>query len=53
MSTGLPTFATCHGGPSEIIHHGRSGFSIDPYKGAQAAEAMADFLERWAGRLLV
>ena len=46
MSCGLPTFATCHGGPSEIIHHGRSGFSIDPYKGAAAAAAMADFLER-------
>lgn len=35
MSCGLPTFATAHGGPSEIIRHGRSGFHIDPYHGDQ------------------
>jgi hypothetical protein len=29
----LPTFATAHGGPSEIIVHGRSGYHIDPYHG--------------------
>jgi len=25
MASGLPTFATCHGGPLEIIQHNRSG----------------------------
>ncbi len=30
MSTGLPTFATCFGGPIEIIEDGKSGFHIDP-----------------------
>jgi glycogen synthase len=33
MTCGLPTFATCNGGPSEIIKHGKSGFHIDPYHG--------------------
>ena len=35
MTCGLPTFATCHGGPSEIIKHGRSGYHVDPYHGDQ------------------
>jgi hypothetical protein len=35
----LPTFATAHGGPSEIIRHGRSGFHIDPYHGEQVGGA--------------
>jgi hypothetical protein len=48
MTCGVPTFATCHGGPGEIIKHGRSGFHIDPYHGAAAAELMADFFERAA-----
>jgi len=48
MSTGLPTFATCHGGPSEIIQHNRSGFHIDPNDGAAAAGTIADFLEHCA-----
>lgn len=43
MTCGLPTFATCHGGPAEIIEHGVSGFHIDPYHPDQAAELMADF----------
>ncbi len=43
MSTGLPTFATCFGGPSEIIEDGVSGFHIDPNHGAQAAERIAEF----------
>lgn len=33
MTCGLPTFATCNGGPSEIIKHGKSGFHINPYHG--------------------
>lgn len=34
MTCGLPTFATCNGGPSEIIKHGRSGYHINPYHGS-------------------
>ncbi|MCA9773947.1 MAG: glycosyltransferase, partial [Myxococcales bacterium] len=49
MSSGLPTFATNHGGPLEIIEHGVSGFHIDPYNGEDAAERMADFFDRAAG----
>jgi sucrose synthase len=30
MSSGLPTFATQFGGPSEIIEEGKSGFLINP-----------------------
>jgi sucrose synthase len=48
MSSGLPTFATCFGGPLEIIEDGVSGFHIDPNKGDRAAEKLADFLERTA-----
>ncbi|EFN59180.1 hypothetical protein CHLNCDRAFT_48488 [Chlorella variabilis] len=48
MTCGLPTFATNHGGPSEIIKHKKSGFHIDPYHGAESAELMADFFERCA-----
>ena len=46
MSSGLPTFATCYGGPLEIIRDGTSGFHINPNHGAQAAEKMAAFFER-------
>uniref|UniRef100_A0A0A9D0U9 sucrose synthase n=1 Tax=Arundo donax TaxID=35708 RepID=A0A0A9D0U9_ARUDO len=46
MTCGLPTFATLHGGPAEIIEHGVSGFHIDPYHPEQAANLMADFFER-------
>lgn len=45
MSSGLPTFATCYGGPLEIIVDGASGFHIDPNYGAAAANRMADFFE--------
>ncbi len=43
MSTGLPTFATCFGGPLEIIEDGVSGFHIDPNHGEAAAGRMAEF----------
>ena len=46
MSCGLPTFATCYGGPSEIIKHGKSGFHIDPNHGELAAQSIAEFLVR-------
>lgn len=45
MSSGLPTFATRFGGPSEIIVPDVSGFHLDPNEGARAAEHLADFLE--------
>jgi len=49
MSCGVPTFATCFGGPLEIIEHGVSGFHIDPNHGALASDMIADFFERCAG----
>ena len=48
MVCGLPTFATCFGGPSEIIVNGASGFHIDPNHGDRAADSMAGFFERCA-----
>ena len=44
MSSGLPTFATCYGGPLETIADGISGFHIDPNHGDAAAGKMLDFL---------
>lgn len=44
MTTGLPVFVTCHGGPKEIVEDGRSGFHIDPNYGDRAAESIAQFL---------
>ena len=46
MTCGLPTFATCHGGPAEIIEHGVSGFHIDPYHPDQAAALLVDFFQK-------
>jgi len=48
MVCGLPTFATCFGGPLEIIEHDVSGFHIDPNHGDRAADLMADFFSRCA-----
>ncbi|KAI3772746.1 hypothetical protein L6452_03939 [Arctium lappa] len=45
MTCGLPTFATLHGGPAEIIVHGKSGFHIDPYHGDQVAELLVEFFD--------
>ncbi len=46
MSSGLPVFATCFGGPLEIIEDGISGFHIDPNHGDVAAARMAEFFAR-------
>ncbi|CAA2979855.1 sucrose synthase [Olea europaea subsp. europaea] len=46
MTCGLPTFATIHGGPAEIIIHGKSGFHIDPYHGEQVADLLVNFFEK-------
>ncbi len=46
MSSGVPTFATCYGGPVEIIEDGVSGFHINPNHGDEAAQGMADFFAR-------
>lgn len=48
MSSGLPTFATCFGGPLEIIEDGVSGFHIDPNHGELAADAITRFFTRCA-----
>jgi sucrose synthase len=45
MSSGLPTFATRYGGPSEIIEHRVSGFHIDPSDGDKSASLIFEFLE--------
>ncbi len=46
MSSGLPTFATCFGGPLEIIEDGLSGFHIDPNHGERATLRISEFLQR-------
>ncbi|MFP3982753.1 MAG: sucrose synthase [Desulfurivibrionaceae bacterium] len=46
MASGLPTFATCYGGPLEIIEDGISGFHIDPNHGDIAAQKVAAFFRR-------
>ena len=46
MASGLPVFATVHGGPMEIIQHNISGFHIDPNNGSSAADLIADFILR-------
>jgi sucrose synthase len=43
MSSGLPVFATCFGGPLETIEEGVSGFHIDPTRGDEAAGKMLAF----------
>lgn len=46
MTCGLPTFATMHGGPAEIIVNGISGFHIDPYHPEGVAEVLVSFFEK-------
>lgn len=47
MSSGLPTFATRHGGPLEIIEDGVSGFHIDPERPGEAAALLAAQLRQF------
>ncbi|KAM0050625.1 putative sucrose synthase [Helianthus debilis subsp. tardiflorus] len=46
MTCGLPTFATCHGGPAEIVENGVSGFHIDPYHPDKTSATIADFFQK-------
>ncbi|XAR58409.1 Sucrose synthase [Bertholletia excelsa] len=46
MTCGLPTFATCHGGPAEIIENGISGFHIDPYHPERVSSLLVDFFRK-------
>lgn len=46
MVSGLPTFATCHGGPAEIIEHGVSGFHVDLYHPNQMVTLLVNFFEQ-------
>jgi sucrose synthase len=46
MISGLPTFATQFGGPSEIIQEGESGFHINPTDLAGTAEKIWHFLAK-------
>jgi len=47
MTSGLPTFATSHGGPAEIIENGVSGYHIDPYHPDEVGEVIAAFFEKF------
>ncbi len=44
MGSGLPTFATCFGGPMEIIKNGISGFHINPNNEDSIGQILVDFL---------
>jgi len=46
MGSGLPTFATCFGGPMEIIENGRSGFHINPNYEDTISTILLDFFRR-------
>jgi len=45
MASGLPTFATRFGGPSEIIEDGKSGFLINTSQPPLIAEVIEQFIE--------
>ncbi len=44
MSSGLPTIATLHGGPREIIVDGESGRHIDPLQPEEMTRVLLEFL---------
>jgi len=43
MGSGLPTFATCFGGPMEIIKNGISGFHINPNNEDSISQLLVNF----------
>ena len=45
MALGKPTIATNHGGPTEIIEHGISGFLVEPGDPQALADCMSEVLE--------
>lgn len=45
MSSGLPTFATCYGGPLEIIEDDISGYHIDPTSHSESAKKLVEFFK--------
>jgi sucrose synthase len=45
MASGLPTFATCYGGPAEIIQDGVLGFYIDPNHGDRVTARLIEFFQ--------
>ncbi len=45
MTLRRPTIATDHGGPTEIIEHGISGFLVEPGNPQALADCMAEVLE--------
>lgn len=46
MITGLPTFATCFGGPLEIIQNGVNGFYINPTQQDDMAAKLLEFIQK-------
>jgi sucrose synthase len=48
MHSGLPVFATCFGGPQEIIEDGKSGFLINPTQPEVMAGRINEFWQRVA-----
>jgi sucrose synthase len=48
MVSGLPTFGTMYGGPSEIIEDGVSGFLIDPHDNGSLAQTIVRFMHQVA-----
>ncbi|MEX2472133.1 MAG: sucrose synthase [Gemmatimonadota bacterium] len=47
MSSGLPVFVTCFGGPQEIVEDGVSGFHVDPTAWPESTERMAEIMRRF------
>jgi sucrose synthase len=46
MLSGLPTFGTMNGGPSEIIEDGHSGFLINPHDTTSLSNSLLTFLKK-------
>lgn len=48
MSSGLPVFATCFGGPGEIVEDGESGYHLDPTLWEESTARMAKVMGTFA-----